>query len=321
MRIVSIAIAFAVGIIVATGSIGQTYPAKPVRVIIPISAGSGQDIIGRWVGQKLSGLWGQPVVIDNRSGAGGTVGTAVVAKSSPDGYTLLVSGSPHAQSPAVYARLPYDPLKDFIEIAPLAALYQVVVVSPTAGVKNVAELIASARARPGQITFTSPGTGTGVHFSGEKFRVATGIDIVHVPHKGGPEAMNDVMMGRVTFWIPSIGTALPFIKGGKLLALGVTSRERATALADVPTLAEAGVAGFESSLWFGLWAPARTPDGIVSKLAADTARALAAADLREQFKTLVAEPMAMKPEEFTRFVRSETEIAARLAKLAGIKPQ
>jgi tripartite-type tricarboxylate transporter receptor subunit TctC len=266
-------------------------------------------------------MWGQPVVVDNRPGAGGSVGTAAAAKSPPDGYTLLVSGSAHATNAAVYARLPYDTLKDFVEIAPLAALYQVLVVSPTAGVKNVSELIAAAKAKPGQITFASPGTGSGVHFTGEKFKLAAGIDVVHVPFKGGPEAMNDVMMGRVTYWIPSIGTALPFIKGGKLLALGVTSRERLTVLPDVPALAEAGVAGFENSLWFGLWAPARTPAAVVDKLATDTARALVAPDLREQFRTLVAEPMNMTPADFARFVRSETETAARLAKVAGIKPQ
>jgi tripartite-type tricarboxylate transporter receptor subunit TctC len=261
------------------------------------------------------------VVVDNRPGAGSAVGTAVVAKSPADGYTLLVSGSPHTINPAIYAKLPYDSLKDFVPIAPLAALYQVLVVSPTAGVKNVSELIAAAKTRPGQITFASPGTGSGVHFTGEKFKVATGIDVVHVPYKGGPEAMNDVMMGRVTYWIPSIGTALPFIKGGRLLALGVTSLQRSAALPDVPTLAESGVAGFENSLWFGLWAPARTPAGIIDKLTTDTARALAAPDLREQFRSLVAEPMSMKPAEFARFVRSETETVARLAKEAGIKPE
>jgi tripartite-type tricarboxylate transporter receptor subunit TctC len=310
-----------VGLFATAGAAAQSFPTKPVRVIIPISPGSGLDIIGRWVSQKLSGMWGQPVVVDNRPGAGSSVGTAVVAKSPADGYTLLVSGSPHTINPAIYAKLPYDSLKDFVPIAPLAALYQVLVVSPTAGVKNVSELIAAAKTRPGQITFASPGTGSGVHFTGEKFKVATGIDVVHVPYKGGPEAMNDVMMGRVTYWIPSIGTALPFIKGGRLLALGVTSLQRSAALPDVPTLAESGVAGFENSLWFGLWAPARTPAGIIDKLTTDTARALAAPDLREQFRSLVAEPMSMKPAEFARFVRSETETVARLAKEAGIKPE
>jgi tripartite-type tricarboxylate transporter receptor subunit TctC len=310
-----------IGILGCASALAQTYPTKPVRVIIPISAGSGLDIIGRWVCQKLSATWGQPVVVDNRSGAGGVVGTATVAKSAADGYTLLVSGSAHAINSAIYAKLPYDTLNDFVEIAPLAALYQVLVLPPTAGIKSVSELVAAAKAKPGRITFASPGTGSGVHFTGERFRVATNIDVVHVPYKGGPEAMNDVMMGRVTYWIPSIGTALPFIKGGRLLALGVTSRERSAALPDTPTLAEAGVAGFENSLWFGLWAPARTPAAIVDKLAADTARAVGAPDVREQFRTLVAEPMSMKSAEFARFVRTETETAVRLAKLAGIKPQ
>jgi tripartite-type tricarboxylate transporter receptor subunit TctC len=305
----------------AAGVPAQSYPAKSVRVIIPITPGSGLDIVGRLTSQRLSEIWGQPVVVDNRPGAGGAVGTAVVAKSPADGYTLLISGSLHATNPAVYSKLPYDTLNDFVEIVPLAALYQALVVAPSAGVKSVAELIAAAKARPGQLTFASPGTGSGVHFTGEKFRLATGIDVVHVPYKGGPEAMNDVMMGRVTYWIPSIGTALPFVQGGKLLALGVTSPRRSAVLPHVPTIAEAGVAGFEDSLWFGMWAPAATPLGIVDRLAMDTARALAVPMLREQFIKLAAEPISMTRTEFAGFVRRETESAASIAKAAGIKPQ
>jgi len=305
----------------AAGALAQSYPTKPVRVVIPLTPGSGLDIVGRLVSQKLSETWGQPVVVENRPGAGTLVGTALVAKSPADGYTLLVGSPGHAINPVVYAKLPYDTLKDFVEIAPLARLVQVLVVAPSAGVRNVPELIAAAKARPGQLTFASAGTGGGVHFTGEKFKLAAGIDVVHVPYKGGPEAMTDVMMGRVTYWIPSIGTALPFIHGGKLLALGVTSRERSASLPDVPTIEEAGVAGFEDSIWFGMWGPAGTPPAIVDKIAKDISRALTTPALRDQFAKIATEPMSMTPTEFARFVRSEMESAARIAKAAGIKPQ
>jgi tripartite-type tricarboxylate transporter receptor subunit TctC len=185
----------------------------------------------------------------------------------------------------------------------------------------VSELIAAAKAKPGQLNFASSGTGTGTHFTAEKFKLMAGIDVEHIPYKGGPEAMTDVMTGRVTYWLPSIGTALPFIQGGKLLALGVTSRQRSAALPNVPTLAESGLAGFDDALWMGVWAPAGTPAPIVDKLAQDIARAFAMPDLRERLASNVAEPMDITPAEFARFIRNETEAAARVIKAAGIKPQ
>ena len=321
MRTARIALGFGAAVSIAASAFAQSYPTKSVRVIIPFTPGSGIDIIGRSVSQKLSEMWGQPVVVENRTGAGGTVGAGVVAKSPADGYTLLVNSSAHTVTPALYSSLPYDTLKDFVEIAPLANLGEVLVVAPSAGVKSVSELIAAAKARPGQLTFASPGTGSGLHFTGEKFRLAAGIDVVHIPYKGGPEAMTDVMMGRVTYWITSIGTALPFIQGGKLLALGVSTRQRSVLLPDVPPITEAGVAGFEDSLWFGMWARVGTPSDIVNKVATDISRTLAAPDLRDQFRKLAAEPMNMTPTEFARFVRSETDAGARVAKAAGIKPQ
>jgi tripartite-type tricarboxylate transporter receptor subunit TctC len=321
MRTARIALVFAIGVPIAAGAPAQSYPTKSVRVIIPNSPGSGLDIVGRLVSQKLSETWGQPVVVDNRPGAGGTLGTGIVARSPADGYTLLVAASNHAVNLALYNNLPYDTFKDFLEIAPLAALYEALIVAPSAGVKNVSELIAAAKARPGQLTFASAGLGGATHFSGEKFRLAAGIDVVHVPYKGGPAGMTDVMTGRVTYYLPPIGTALPFIKAGKLLALGVSGRQRSALLPEVPTIAEAGVANFEDMLWFGMWVPARVPAGIVDKLAKDASRALAAPDLREQFRSLAAEPMSMTRTEFARFVRSEAEAAARVAIAAAIKPQ
>jgi tripartite-type tricarboxylate transporter receptor subunit TctC len=322
MRSARVSIQFAAGLSIAAGALAQSYPTKPVRVIVPYTAGSGIDAIGaRPVSQKLAEMWGQTVVVDNRTGAGGMIGTALVAKAPADGYTLLVSSSAHVTNPQLYNNPPYDAVKDFIAVAPLARLVNVLVVAPSAGVKSVSELIAAAKAKPGQLNFASSGTGTGTHFTAEKFKLMAGIDVIHIPYKGGPEAMTDVMAGRITYWIPSIGTALPFIQGGRLLALGVSSRQRSAALPTVPTLAESGLAGFDDALWFGLWAPAGTPAPVVSKLAQDIAHALAAPDLRERLVSNVAEPMNMTPVEFAGFIRSETDAAARVIKAAGIKPQ
>jgi len=321
MMIARIGLVVATGMLTATGAFSQNYPTKPVRVIIPISAGSGLDIVGRAISQKLSELWGVQLVADNRPGAGGSLGTAIVARAPADGYTLLVSGNGHAVNTVLYSKLPYDARKDFIEVASIAALYQVVVVAPSMGVKSVSPLIGVAKGKPGQVTYASPGVGTGVHFAGEKFRLAAGIDVVHVPYKGGPEAMNDVMMARVNYWIPSIGTALPFIQSNRLLALGVSSQRRSDLLPEVPTIIEAGVPGYESSLWFGIWAPAGTPPRIVDKVSKDVARLVNAPELTEQFRKLAGEPMSMTPVEFARFVRGELESVSRIAKAAGIKPQ
>jgi tripartite-type tricarboxylate transporter receptor subunit TctC len=322
MRAARIAIEFAAAISIAAGALAQSYPTKPVRVIVPFTAGSGIDAIGaRPVSQKLAEIWGQTVVVDNRTGAGGTIGAGLVAKSPADGYTLLINSAAHVTNPLLYSNPPYDASKDFVVVAPLVRMVNVLVVAPSVGVKNVSELIAAARAKPGQLNFASSGTGTGTHFTAEKFKLMAGIDVMHIPYKGGPEAMTDVMTGRVTYWIPSIGTALPFIQGGKLLALGVSSRQRSAALPGVPTLDEAGLAGFDDAIWIGMWAPAGTPTSIVDKLGHDVARALAMPDLRERLAANVAEPMPMTPAEFTRFTRSETEAAARVIKAAGIKPQ
>jgi len=307
---------------IAAGAAAQSYPAKPVHVIVPFSPGSGIDAIGaRPVMQKLAEMWGQPVIVENRTGAGGTIGTASVAKAPADGYTLLVNSAAHVTNPLLYSNPPYDAAKDFVVVAPLVRLPNVLVVAPSMGIKSLSELIALAKAKPGQLNFASSGTGTGTHFTAEKFKLMAGIDVEHIPYKGGPEAMTDVMTGRVTYWLPSIGTALPFIQGGKLVALAVTSRQRSAALPNVPTLAESGLAGFDDALWMGVWAPAGTPAAIVGKIAQDIARAFEMPDLRERLASNVAEPMDITPAEFTRFIRTETEAAARVIKAAGIKPQ
>jgi tripartite-type tricarboxylate transporter receptor subunit TctC len=229
--------------------------------------------------------------------------------------------SAHTVSAALYAKLPYDTLKDFVDIAPFAGQPYVLVVGPSAGLKSVSELMAAAKAKPGEIKFGSAGIGSGTHFAAERFKLAAGVDVTHVPYKGGPEANADTMAGRVTYWFPPIAMALKEIREGKLLALGVTSAQRSSVVPEVPTMAEVGLSGFVHSTWWGVWAPAGIPSSVVDKLAKDVARALAAPDLLERFAKLGFEPMSMPSEEFARFVRTEMESAARIVKAAGITPQ
>jgi len=321
MRIIRNFAAFAAGLCVAASTFAQGYPSKPVRVIVPFTAGSGLDIIARMVSQKLTEFWGQPVAVENHIGVGGTVGAGVVAKSPPDGYTLLVNTTAHAVNVALYSKLPYDPVKDFVDVSPLVAQPYVLVAGTSAGIKTVSDLIAAAKAKAGQLKFGSAGTGSGTHMIAEKFRLAAGIDVVHLPNKGGPEANADAIAGRVTYWFPPIAVALPQVREGRLLAVGVSSARRSSLLPDVPTIAETGLAGFEDTIWYGMWAPAATPAEVVNQLSKDVARALATPDVRDRLSKLGAVPMNMTPAEFARFVRSEIDSAARVVKAAGIKPQ
>ena len=293
----------------------------PVRVIVPFTAGSGLDIVARMLSQKLTEFWGQPVAVENHIGVGGTVGAGMVAKSPLDGYTLLVNSTAHAVNVALYSKLPYDPLKDFVDISPLVAQPYVLVVGTSAGVKTVSDLIAVAKVKPGQLKFGSAGAGSGTHMVAEKFRLAAGIDVVHLPNKGGPEANADAIAGRVTYWFPPIAVALPQVREGRLLAVGMSSARRSSLLPDVPTIAETGLGGFEDTIWYGMWAPAATSTEVVNKLSKDVARALATPDVRDRLTKLGAEPMNMTPAEFARFVRSEIDGAVRVVKAAGITPQ
>jgi len=303
----------------ATGMAAEKYPSRPVRVIVPVTAGSTTDVLARLLSQKLSEFWGQPVVVDNRTGAGGTIGTGLVAKAPQDGYTLLISTSAFAQIPSLYANLPYDMRKSFIAVSALVSSPYVLVVGPTAGVRSIPELIAAAKAKPGQLTFGSAGVGSGTHFAAEKFKYAAGINVVHVPYKGGAEATIDTMAGRTTYWFPPTGMALPFVRDTKLLALGVTSARRTSLLPNVPTFAESGLVGYEDAIWFGIWARAGTPAAVVGKIGEDLARALTAADVREKLLSLGMEPMRLNAAEFASFVRVEMDSAERLTKALGIK--
>ena len=300
---------------------GQGYPSKPVHVIVSFTAGSATDILARTYGQKLSEMWNQPVVVENRPGAGGTIGAGVVAKAPADGYTLLVNSAAQAYNPSIYSNLSFDTMKDFVDIAALGGQPNVLVVAPSAGVKSVAELIALAKQKPGQLNFGSAGTGSGTHINSEKFKLAAGIDVVHIPYKGTPEALTDTIAGRVTYFFSPISAALPFVRDGKLVALAVSTSKRSSALPNVPTVAESGLPGFDYSLWVGLFAPAGTPPEVVDKIARDVRTTAQSPDVKERFATLGAEPMPMTPQEFTRFVQSEIDESAKVIKAAGIKAQ
>jgi len=302
-------------------ALAQGYPNKAVHLIVPFTAGSATDILARTFGQKLSEAWGQPVIVENRPGAGGTIGAAVVAKSPPDGYTLLVHSAAQAYNASIYANLPYDTSRDFVDVVPLAGQPNVLVVSPALGVKSVAELIALAKQKPGALNVGSAGTGSGTHINAEKFKLAAGIDVVHVPYKGTPEALNDTLAGRVTFFFSPISAALPNIREGKLVALGVSTAKRSSALPDVPTIAESGLPGFDYNLWVGVFAPAGTPPDVVDKISADVGRALQSSDVKQRLATMGAEPMPMSPAEFHKFMQTEIDDSAKVVKAAGITTQ
>jgi len=319
--IARLVVAFLALALTAAGASAQSWPTHQVRVIVPFTAGSATDILARTVGQKLQETWGQPVVIENRPGAGGTIGAGVVAHAAPDGYTLLVHSAGYAVNPWIYAGLPYDTSKDFTEIAPLGGQPNVLVVAPASGIKTVADLIAQAKQKPGTMNFASAGTGSGTHINGEKFRLATGIDVVHIPYKGTPEALTDTMTGRVTYYFSPISAALPFVRDGKLVALGVSSAQRSSTLKDVPTIAESALPGFDYNLWVGLFGPAGMPADIVERIARDVQRAVASPDVRERMAALGAEPMPMSPSEFKTFVKGELEANRSVVQAAGIKGQ
>jgi len=302
----------------------QDYPTKPVRLIEPFGAGGGPDVMARAVSPKLSELWGQPVTVENHPGEGSTAAPALVAKSPADGYTLLVNTSAQAYSAALLKNLPYDPLKDFIPVAPLTSQPYVLVAGKLAGITTVGELVAAAKAKPGELKFGSSGSGTGTHLGVLKFNLEAGIKAVHVPARKGDaiaDTIANTIAGRTDYLLAPIQLALADIRAGRLRALGVSTKKRSYLLPEVPTIAEAGVAGFDYPIWYGVWVPAGTPAGVVNKLAKDIARVLAAPDLRDWLARHGADPMSMTQPEFARFVLSESESAARIIEAAGIKPQ
>jgi tripartite-type tricarboxylate transporter receptor subunit TctC len=308
--------------VIATGASAQAnWPTKPIRMIVPFTAGSVTDIIGRTVAESMSRSVGQPVLIENKPGAGGTIGAAQVAKSDPDGYTLLIHSSGHALNPAIYPNLPYDTLKDLTGVTPLASVPNVLVVSPARGWKSVADLIAAAKAKPGALNYASAGTGSATHMNAEKFKLRAGIDAQHVPFKGTPEAMTDVIGGRDDWFFAPLSPALPLIKDGKLQALAVSSAQRSPALPDVPTTIEAGVPGSDYTLWVGMIVPSATPAPIVKRLHDEVIKALATPEVKARLATLGADAMPMEPAAFNNYIKAEVESAALIARSANLKAQ
>jgi tripartite-type tricarboxylate transporter receptor subunit TctC len=299
----------------------QAWPAKPLRAIVPVGAGSSTDIVHRLVLEQLAVSLGQPIVVENRTGAGGTIGTAAVAKAEPDGYTLLANGAAHTISPALYKSLPYDPARDFVPVVPVGSSPSVLVVSPAKGFKTPRALVAAAKARPGALNFSSVGIGSATHLSAERFVSSAGIDVVHVPFKGGAEAMLEAMTGRVDFFFGPVALVLPHIREGKLLALAVNTGKRSETLPDVPTLQEAGYADAEYPIWFGLFAPAKTPRAIVEKLNQETRKVLQMPRVREKLSSLGVDPLTMNADEFKRYVDGEFALNASLARKAGLRAQ
>jgi tripartite-type tricarboxylate transporter receptor subunit TctC len=305
----------------ATQVYAQNYPTKPVRVIVSFTAGSATDIVGRVLGAKLSDYWGQPVVVENRAGAGGSIGSAAVAKSDPDGYTLLINSNAHSVNPAFYANLPYDTLKDFVDIAPLATQPNVLTVRPDGEFNSLRDLVNAARAKPGGLFIGHAGLGSGTHLNTEKFLAGAGVKMTQVPFKGTPEVIAAMFSGDVhAYWAP-IGPVLGPIRGGKLKPLAVSTPKRNPQLPDVPTTAEAGVKGAEAPLWFGLWGPAGMPAGVVKKINADVRRALAETVVQERLTKGGNETMDMSSDEFAAFVRRHIDEYGRVLRAAGVKPQ
>jgi tripartite-type tricarboxylate transporter receptor subunit TctC len=301
-------------------ALAQAYPTKPVQMIIAFTAGSATDIVARATAAKLTEFWGQQVIAENRPGAGGSIGSAAVARAAPDGYTLLVNSNAHVINPATYAKLPYDTEKDFIDVAPLSIAPNVFVVAPNSPYKTLADFIAAAKAKPDSINFGHAGVGSGTHLNNEKFIMASGIRVVQIPYKGTPEVVRDIMGGQTDCYFAPIGPALANLRGGKLRALAVSSSTRSGQLPDVPTVSESGVKGADFALWFGIWAPAGTPPAIVEKINKDVNRALASPDLKSQLAKLGNDTMHMTTAEFQKFVRDEIADMRRVVKAAGLKP-
>lgn len=298
------------------------YPDKPIRVVIGFSAGGVVDVAVRIIGQKLAETWRQQIVADNRPGAGGIIAAKIAANANPDGYTLLSVSAAHVIAPVLYAKMPYDTLTDFHGVAMMVTVPNVLVVSPALGVRTARDLVAMAKAKPGQLLYSSGGIGSGVHFSAELFNNLAAITVNHVPFKGIPEALTEAIAGRVQFTFSPVSSVLPMVKDGRIIALGVTTATRAVAMPDVPTLAEAGIAGYRWDPWFGLLAPAKTPRSVVKKLNEEIRRVIVLPDVKERWVAMGAEiAPPMTPEEFDRYLVEQSALVARLAKAANIKPE
>ena len=305
----------------ATGVCAQGYPARPLRLVVPYAAGGSTDVLARMIGQKLTGSLGQPVVIDNRTGAGTLIATEIVARAAADGYTLLMATPPLTVAPALYAKLPFDADRDFAAITNIAATSNVLVVHPAVPVQNAKELIALAKAHPGMYTFGSSGVGGASHLAVELFRSMAGIELVHVPYKGGSLAVTDLLGGRLTLMFANLTTVQSHIKTGRLRALAIGTAQRSLVVPDIPTVAAAGVPGYEANNWNGMVAPAATPRAIIERLQREIKAAVDAPDMREKLLQSAFEPIADAPAEFARYLAAERVKWGKVVRDAHVKPE
>jgi tripartite-type tricarboxylate transporter receptor subunit TctC len=311
----------AAALALALPTLAQTFPTKPMTIVVPASPGGAIDLAARLIGQKYTEAWGQPVVIENKTGATGVIGTDFVAKAAPDGHVLALVASSHAINPSMFKKLPFDTVKGFEPVVQTHTVPLVLVVAPDSPFKTMQDVIAFGKKNPGQLSFASSGNGGAPHFSGELFKSMAGLDMQHIPYKGSTLAHPDLMSGRVSIMFDTLAATSAHIKGGKLRALAVTTPKRLPALADVPTVAEAGLPGYETSTWGGLLAPAGTPKAVVAKLAAETTRILALPDVRERMLAAGVEPVGGTPEQYAAFIGTEMVKWAKVAKDAGIQPE
>lgn len=317
----SAVLAAAAVVALASAAQAQSYPQRPVRAVVPFPAGGGTDILARLLLQKMSERLGANFVIDNRAGAGGTIGSEIVAKAPADGYTILVASSSHTINPSVYKKLGYDPARDFAPVTLIAAGPGLLVVHPSVPAKNVKELIALGKSKPGQLNYASAGNGTPPHLAAELFKSMAGVDFVHVPYKGNVPAFVDLLSGSVSLSFPTITSGLPQVRSGKLRALGVTSKQRSAVMPDVPTIAESGLPGYEASTWYGMLAPAGTPPPIVSKLHQQMTEVLKLADIREKLLAQGLEPVGNRPGEFASIISTELVKWSKVVAAAGLRAE
>lgn len=316
------AAALIAALVVPAVAAGQSYPTKPIRFIAPFAAGGALDTLTRTIATRMQDNWGQPVVVENRTGAGGNIGADLVAKAAPDGYTLVMGTiATHAINVSLYEKMPYDAVRDFAPVTLAALINNSLSLNPAVPAKNVAELIAYAKANPGKLTFGSAGSGTSQHLAGELFKTMAGVDMQHVPYKGGALAMVDLLGGQISMTFGDIPTALPHIRSGKLRSIAVTGARRSPLLPEVPTIAEQGLAGFDVTAWFGVFTTAGTPRPIVDQLNAEIVRILSLPDVREKLLGIGMEPATNTPAEFAAFVQSEIAKWAPIVKASGAKAQ
>lgn len=310
----------AAALMFATGVTGQTYPSKPVRIIVMYGPGSTIDIIARLIAPRLNESLGQPVIVENRPGAGGAIGMDMAAKAAPDGHTLTIGATgPSVTNPLLYPKIPFDPLRDFTYISQLATGPAVIAVHPSIPAKALKDLVALAKARPGHLNYGTPGVGTSPHLAGELFKMVTGTNIVHIPYKGNAEAITDLLGGQISIVFTGVPPVVPLTQAGKVKLLATTGAKRVPALPDLPTITEAGYGGASMSIWYGLVAPANTPHDIVGRLNKEALRIMALPDIKERFNQLGAEAATSTPEQFTQLVRDELAKWGKVIKAAGIK--